>query len=255
MIIFPYAKINIGLHITGKRADGYHNIETVLYPLKISDALEIIPSSGPALEFTLTDEDGLVAGEDNLCVKAYRALEKAYSLSPVKMHLHKNIPSGAGLGGGSSDAAHTLALLNQLFELKLSKDKLQEHARLLGSDCAFFLENRPVFASGRGDELSPAELDLGAYCITVVMPRLKVATAAAYAEARPRQPAASLQEQLQIPPGEWRETVKNDFEESVFEKFPGIASVKETLYSYGAEYASMSGSGAAVYGIFREKTE
>lgn len=262
MVVFPNAKINIGLHITEKRSDGYHNIETVFYPVKIYDALEILPhAEGDALEFTVSGEGGLaagglVSGEDNLCVRAYRLLEKNHSLPPVKMHLHKNIPSGAGLGGASSDAVHTLLLLDKLFTLGLSQEEFGNCARRLGSDCAFFLENRPVFAMGKGDEFSPAELDLGDHCLVVVMPEeVEVSTAQAYAGVSPRKSPVFLPEQLKAQFETWRSAVKNDFEKQIFRKYPVIATIKEALYGAGAVYASMSGSGAAVYGIFREKPE
>ncbi|QEC53118.1 4-diphosphocytidyl-2-C-methyl-D-erythritol kinase [Anseongella ginsenosidimutans] len=254
MTVFPNAKINIGLTITGKRSDGYHNIETVLYPLKIYDVLEIIPNpDGEGLEFSISGESLAIPEEENLCVKAFRLLEERYRLPAVKMHLHKDIPSGAGLGGGSSDAAYTLRLLNDLFGLGISREGLKDYARLLGSDCAFFIDNEPVYAFGKGDDFRPVRVDLSDYFLVVVMPDLAIATARAYAGVRPRKPLFSLEAKSSNPPEEWKALVQNDFEETIFKEFPELSGIKESLYAAGALYASMSGSGAAVYGIFREK--
>lgn len=254
MVVFPHAKINLGLHITERRPDGYHNIETVFCPVGIYDALEAIPFAGGTTSLEVSGSAGVPAGPENLCLQACRLLEEEHALPPLKIHLHKNIPAGAGLGGGSSDGAFTLKLLNGLFRLGLGQEELAGLARRLGSDCAFFLEGSPAFAFGKGDEFSALELDLSAYCLTVVMPAVQVSTAAAYAGVSPKKPFNSLQMLLRAPVEEWRHTVGNDFEKSVFRKFPVIAAIKEELYRSGAIYASMSGSGAAVYGIFREKT-
>lgn len=252
MVVFPNAKINIGLAVTEKRADGYHNIETVFYPVKVYDALEVIES--PVSGFS---SSGIaVPGDDNnLCLKAWSLLRDRYQLPPVKIHLHKNIPVGAGLGGGSADAAFTLKLLNRFFKLGLSEDELETLARQLGSDCAFFIRNEPAFAFGKGDEFGAVALDLSDYYLALVMPPVQVPTAEAYQGTNPEKPANSLQILINTPVDQWKHTISNDFEKSIFSRFPLIASVKEELYRQGALYASMSGSGAAVYGIFKEVTE
>ena len=255
MTVFPNAKINIGLAITGKRSDGYHDIETVLYPLKIYDALEIIPDpNGSDIAFSISGESLPIPDEKNLCVKAFRLLDEQFGLPAVKMHLHKNIPSGAGLGGGSSDAAYTLRLTNELFGLNLSIEELEDYARVLGSDCAFFIRNEPVYAFGKGDEFRPLQLNLDAWSLAVVMPELEIATSLAYKGVTPQNGGYSLETEYRRGPEAWKDVVKNDFEESIFREYPELSRVKEALYAEGAIYASMSGSGAAVYGIFRKKT-
>ncbi len=249
MIVFPNAKINIGLNVISKREDGYHNIETIFYPVKLSDALEIVDSE--KTEFTLS---GIEIGgpfEDNLIYKAYQLIKKDFNLPRFKIHLHKTIPFGAGLGGGSSDAAFTLKLLNEHFNLGLDSVQLEKYASLLGADCAFFINNKPAFASGIGDQLKPVEIDLSGYEILIVKPNVAVNTSVAYGNIKPAKPSFSLMELNKIPLSEWKNTVLNDFEKTVFQNYPEIQNLKETLYDMGALYASMSGSGSAVYGIFR----
>jgi 4-diphosphocytidyl-2-C-methyl-D-erythritol kinase len=249
MISFPPCKINLGLNILNKRPDGYHNLETCFYPVPWTDILEIIPAD----TLTFSGSGNHIPGrtEDNLCLKAYSLLEKEFKLPPVKIHLHKIIPTGAGLGGGSSDAAYTLRLLNVIFELNLSNEKLMQYASMLGSDCAFFIQDKPMMGSGRGEVLSEIDVRLKGKFLVLVKPDIHVSTADAYANVKPNQPVVSLQSILTTTSiNDWKNTVKNDFEESVFGKYPAIKEIKEKLYSIGAMYASMSGSGSTVFGIF-----
>jgi len=253
MIVFPNAKINIGLNIVSRRTDGYHNLETVFYPVKIFDALEAMP--GDHLSF---DASGLgIPGrdEDNLCLKAYQLIGADYSLPPVNIHLHKHIPIGAGLGGGSADAAFFIRLLDQLFDLGLSLDQKLNYARKLGADCAFFIENKPVYAYEKGDRFEPIELDLSSYAIVLVMPPAHVSTSEAYRGVKPFWPARSVKELIKLPIEEWKSCIRNDFEESIFKNHAIIRGVKAALYESGAVYASMSGSGASVFGIFKQKPD
>ncbi len=253
MIIFPNAKINIGLNVINRREDGYHNIETVFYPIKINDVLEVIEADELSFESAGLAIPGRV--EDNLCLKGYHLLKKDFGLPPVKIFLYKHIPIGAGLGGGSADAAFLIRLLNQKFEIGLDEGQMTGYARQLGADCAFFIQNKPAFALGIGDELEPISLDLAKYKTVLVMPPVQVSTAEAYRGVRPAVPGHSLKELIRLPVAEWKNHVKNDFEESVFKNHPVIRGVKAALYDAGAIYASMSGSGASVFGIFEEKPE
>jgi len=252
MVVFPNAKINLGLNVTSKRPDGFHDIETLLYPIAFRDILEIIPSETGNLEFQVTGRK--VPGEmmDNLCVRAFDLLAADYQVPPVRMHLHKIIPMGAGLGGGSSDAAFTITLLNDLFSIGLSTAKMMDYAGRLGSDCAFFIENRPAFASGRGDQLDPAKLDLTGYSCIVVVPPIHADTSAAYAGVTPKKPVRPIHSIISMALPGWKDHLCNDFEKTVFKRFPAIGVIKEQLYSAGAVYSSMSGSGSSVYGIFRK---
>ena len=251
MIVFPNAKINIGINITARRPDGYHNIETVFYPIKIYDALEAIPAD--TLNF---DSSGLgIPGriEDNLCVKAWHLIKKDYNIPFVEIHLHKYVPIGAGLGGGSADAAFFIKLMDKQFNLQLSTEQMLDYARQLGADCAFFIESKPVFAYEKGDKFKSVNLDLFEHCIALVMPQAHVSTSEAYRGVKPATPQHSLEELIKMPVREWKNHIRNDFEESVFKNHPDIRGVKADLYNAGAIYASMSGSGASVFGIF-EKT-
>lgn len=248
MIVFPNAKINIGLNITEKRPDGYHNLETVFYPIKINDALEAI--TAPQLNFTSSGISIPGEGANNLCIKAYELVKSDHELPPLNIHLHKHIPIGAGLGGGSADAAFFIKLLNQQFGLNLSVGTMQNYARQLGADCAFFIENKPVYAFEKGDQFEPVALDLGNYIIVLVMPPVHVSTADAYSGVQPGATTESLQELINLPVVQWKSRIKNDFEKSVIGKYPLIGEVKQLLYEAGALYASMSGSGASVFGIF-----
>ncbi len=251
MIVFPNAKINIGLNVISKRSDGYHNLETVFYPVKIYDALEVILSD----EMQFTSSGISIPGnpENNLCLKAYQLIEKDYNLPPVKIHLHKNIPIGAGLGGGSADGGFFIKLLNELCQLNLSAENMEDYARKLGADCAFFIGNKPVFAYEKGDQFENLQLDLSAYHLVLVMPPVHVSTAEAYGGVQPKTAEFDLKSALKLSVSEWKNLIKNDFENSVFQHHPKIRSIKEALYKNGALYAAMSGSGASVFGIFSQK--
>ena len=257
MITYPNAKINLGLNIVEKRPDGYHNLETVFYPINLQDALEVNLLEGEE-EFSLK-VSGVpieVEPENNLVVKAYRLLKKDYPEMPaIDIHMYKHIPTGAGLGGGSADAAFMTKLLNDKFKLNLSIEKMEEYAAILGADCAFFIQNKPVFATGIGNIFEPIQLSLKGYYLVLVKPDIFVSTKDAFAHIIPTQPTQSLKEIIRMPVETWRATMKNDFEDSVFQKFPEIAAIKDKLYDLGAVYASMSGSGSSVYGIFREQVE
>ncbi|MBJ6118748.1 4-(cytidine 5'-diphospho)-2-C-methyl-D-erythritol kinase [Pontibacter sp. BT310] len=249
MLDFPNAKINLGLQIIEKRPDGFHNLESCFYPVQWCDALEVLP----AAQNTFTMSGLPVPGdtESNLCLKAYKLLEKAHNLPPVHMHLHKVIPMGAGLGGGSADAAFVLRILNKLFDLNLTIEQLQNYACQLGSDCAFFIENKPVIAVERGDVFMPAILDLSGYSCVVVYPDIHITTAEAYAGVTPEKPSCTIEMILKQDIKLWKDIMHNDFEKSLFPKYPELAALKENLYEAGAVYASMTGSGSAVYGIFK----
>lgn len=245
MIAFPPCKINLGLHVVAKRSDGYHDLETCFFPIPWNDILEIIPAA--TTSFTTSGNTIPGNDSDNLCLKAYRLLP---SLPPVHIHLHKVIPTGAGLGGGSSDAAHTLRLLNTLFELNLSTTALMDYASKLGSDCAFFIQDNPMIGRGRGEILTPHQVQLKSKYVLLVKPDIHVSTAAAYAHVKPAPPKHALEQVLQKPISQWKDLLSNDFEPSVFNQYPAIGMIKEQLYAAGAIYASMSGSGATVFGIF-----
>jgi 4-diphosphocytidyl-2-C-methyl-D-erythritol kinase len=254
MIVFPNIKLNLGLHVVAKRADGYHNIETVFYPVEgLSDVVEIVPCKTFIFKQSGINVEGVE--EDNLCVKAYRLLAEKFDIPPVEIHLHKTVPTGAGLGGGSSDAAFTLLCLNRLFNLNLDAETLKSFAFRLGSDCAFFILNRPSFASGRGEILKEISLDLQRFSLLIVKPQTQVGTAEAYAGIIPRKPAESLFEVISSPVNTWKNRLINDFESSVFRRFPEIKIIKNQLYEAGAIYASMSGSGASVFGLFEQNVK
>ena len=257
MIVFPNSKINLGLHITRKRSDGFHDLETVFYPLSFTDVLEIIESPAPN-DISFTASGIPVAGdpENNLCVKAYRLLKKDYpGLPPILMHLHKVIPMGAGLGGGSADGAYALKLLNDKFQLGLSTDQLMKYALQLGSDCPFFITGKPCFATGRGEILASLSIDLSYYTFVLVNPGIHVNTAHAFSQITPALPGKSIKAIIQQPVTTWKDELKNDFEEVVAKQHPEISQIKEELYAKGAVYASMSGSGSTVYGIFEKGKE
>jgi 4-diphosphocytidyl-2-C-methyl-D-erythritol kinase len=249
MIVFPNAKINIGLHVVAKRPDGYHNLETVFYPLKLSDALEMVEAHETKLTTSGIKVDS-PPGE-NLVLKAWQLLSNDFDLPPVHFHLHKNIPFGAGLGGGSADAAFTLIMLNDFFSLQIGPEDLKKYASTLGADCPFFIGNKPAFASGIGNELSPVDIDLSEFQIVILKPGCSVSTQEAYKNIVPAHPDFNLAELTKLPVEKWKETIINDFEKSVFPGYPEIKKCKELLYGQGAIYASMTGSGSAVYGIFR----
>lgn len=252
MLTFPNIKINLGLSITEKRPDGYHNLETVFYPVNLEDALEIRTSPEAEKKITLHQYEMEIAGspEDNLVAKAYSLLDKEFHLPPVEIHLYKHIPSGAGLGGGSSDAAFMLKLLNEQFHLNLSEEQLEIYAATLGADCAFFIKNKPVYAEGIGNIFSPIELSLKGYQIMIVKPDVFVSTREAFANIHPHHPEYPVKEVIRRPVAEWKDTLINDFEASVFPQHPVIGEIKQELYNQGAIYASMSGSGSSVFGLF-----
>lgn len=259
MIVYPNAKINIGLNVVERRPDGYHNLETVFYPINLQDALEIksieneVPSNGYILKVSGTILDG--SPDDNLVVKAYKLLKKDFNIPPVNIYLYKHIPTGAGLGGGSADAAYALKLLNEKFRLGLTADLLESYASEIGADCAFFIKNKPVFATGIGNIFSDIELNLSGKTLVLIKPDIFVSTRDAYSNISPSKPLCSLKELLSQPINTWKNSVFNDFEKSVFLKYPEIAAIKDKLYDMGAVYASMSGSGSSVYGIFENPVE
>lgn len=253
MITFPNAKINLGLSVVEKRNDGYHNIETIFYPLPLQDALEMIRSKDGIQEFSFSGIGVPGNPDQNLVLNSWNLLQQDFRLPPVKIHLHKAIPLGAGLGGGSADAAFMIKLINEEFELNLTIAKMQEYAGKIGADCAFFIVNKPTFAFEKGDQFLPVEINLSGYFAVIVKPAINVSTAAAYAGIIPRKPEISVKKIIKIPLENWKENLKNDFEETVFKKFPEIGIIKNSLYENGAIYASMSGSGSACFGIFQNE--
>lgn len=258
MITFPNAKINLGLNIVEKRPDGYHNLETIFYPIHLQDALEVTIKENGSEEYTLHISGIALEGEaeDNLVVKAYKLLKKDFpQLPPIDIHMYKHIPAGAGLGGGSSDAAHMVKLLNEKFVLGLAVRQMENYAAQLGADCAFFIKNKPVFATGIGNIFEPIELSLKGYHIILIRPDIFVSTRDAFSQIKPSHPKISLKELAKQPIESWKDEMRNDFEDSVFQKFPEIAAIKDELYDLGAVYAAMSGSGSSVYGIFKEPIE
>lgn len=251
MVVFPNAKINLGLNITARRKDGYHDLVTAMVPVPWCDILEIVPARGTTTALTVTGRGCDCPPESNLVMKAYRALDQAVGLPPVDIHLHKIIPDGAGLGGGSSDAAFTLSALNGIFALGLDPERLAAIAATLGADCPFFIFNRPMLATGTGTDLAPMSIPgLAGLSVTIVKPPVSISTAAAYANVRPAIPPHPLTELLSQPAATWRDAVVNDFEQSLRSSHPELYAIKQSLYAHGAVYASLSGSGSAVYGLF-----
>lgn len=255
MIAFPNAKINLGLNIIRRRPDGFHDIETAMIPLKLSDALEIIIAPDQKLSFTSSGLEIPFDGKSNLCQRAFEVLEKTFKITAAHTHLHKIIPPGSGLGGGSADAAFTLKLLNQVHNLGLDSSRLKDLAANLGSDCPFFIENKPMLATGRGELLEPISLSLKGYHLFLVRPDVHVSTAQAYSMVKPGKPEKSIREIILRSVDTWKDDLKNDFEEAVFQKHPQLAEVKQKLYSKGALYASMSGSGSALFGLFKNRPD
>lgn len=255
MIVFPNCKINLGLRILRKRSDGYHDLETIFYPLPLYDVLEIISSTEDASTLSFSTSGSTIEGDDenNLCVKVYDLVKRNHPTLPAaKIHLHKAVPTGAGLGGGSADAAFTLKLLNEKFGLQLTTWQLIDYASRLGSDCPFFVINKPAFAEGRGEILEPVPIDLSAYKFIIVNPRIHINTAKAFSGITPALPTKSLKEIIQQPIDSWQNELVNDFEKPVFLQYPEIGIIKNKLYENGAVYASMSGSGSTVFGIFKK---
>lgn len=254
MVTFPPCKINLGLNIVAKRADGYHDLVTCFYPLPWNDILEIISATDLAFTHSGISIPGNVA--DNLCLKAYHLLKKDFDIPAVRIHLHKIIPMGAGLGGGSSDAAWTLRMLNSIFALELSLSQLQSYASRIGSDCAFFIQDKPMIGKGRGEVLEETTVNLRNKFVVLVKPDVHISTAEAYSNVKSKMPVTDLRQILsQSPIQQWKNFLKNDFEDSVFQKFPVIGKIKDTLYEEGALYASMSGSGSSVFGIFESPVD
>jgi 4-diphosphocytidyl-2-C-methyl-D-erythritol kinase len=255
MVTFPNGKINIGLRVLQKREDGFHNIETVFFPVPVTDILEIVSSPDASV---ILNNTGTSAGnkDDNLCLKAYYLLKKDFPRLPeVKIHLHKMIPAGAGLGGGSADASFTLSLLNEKYGLDISKDDLFSYALQLGSDCPFFVLNRPCFATGRGEILEKIRLSLASFQMLLVNPEIHVNTGEAFRKISPSRPVKSIKDIIQQPIASWKTELINDFEEPVFFKHPQIKEIRDTMYRYGAEYAAMTGTGSTVFGLFKVKEE
>ena len=258
MIVFPNAKINLGLYVTSKREDGYHNLETIFIPVeKLCDVLEVIPMPKGATNdnFTVTGIPVPGSGGDNLCIKALGLMRKHFDIPYLDIYLHKVIPFGAGLGGGSSDAAFMLKLLNEQFDAGLTNNELETLATEIGADCAFFIRNTTTYAEGIGNIFSPIDIDISKLWIELVIPPIHVSTAFAYKNITPRKPQTGLKTATQSPFEDWHAQISNDFEIPVFEQFPEIKTIKEDLYKHGAIYASMSGSGSAVFGLFNEKPE
>lgn len=250
MIKFPNAKINLGLNIVNRRPDGYHDIETIFYPIGLKDIVEIVPAKGNESTLTTYGRTINCPVEKNLVMKAFRSLEADYNLPPVDIYLHKNIPDGAGLGGGSADAACTLLILNELFELNITQKDLATRAARLGADCAFFIYNTPMMATGIGDVLSPIDVNLTGFSLLLIKPEVSVPTAEAYSKVTPMKSENDLTLIIQLPLDSWRDKLKNDFEPSVFSSHPELADIKAKIYDLGAIYASMSGSGSSLFGIF-----
>ena len=267
MIVFPNCKINLGLRVVRKRPDGYHDLDTIFYPLPLKDALEIVPAGhNTSLKKEVQDHNGCqfvttgldIPGspQDNLCLKAWNIIKKDFPrLPPIQMHLHKAIPIGAGLGGGSSDGAFALSLLNQEFDLRLSAEKLADHALQLGSDCPFFMLNKPCEATGRGEFMKPISLDLTGYFVVLVTPGIHISTGWAFSQLHPTQKEKSLEEIIGLPIEKWKEELTNDFEQPIFETHPQLAAIKQELYTMGAAYACMTGTGSVIAGIFAKRPE
>lgn len=260
MITFPNAKINLGLDVVSKRPDGYHNLETIFYPIPLQDILEITLAEDakddtPAVQFTMHNAVFEGDTKKNLVERAYDALAKDFALPKVVINLYKNIPTGAGLGGGSADAAFALKMIKEIANLPLTDEQLEEYAARIGADCAFFIKNRPAYATGIGNILTPTPCSLEGYCIVLIKPHIHISTKEAYAHVTPSKPAVQLEDIAPRPINMWRSSMKNDFERSVFAKHPETAQIKEYLYNIGALYASMSGSGSAFFGIFENEQD
>ena len=258
MITFPIAKINLGLNVVERRPDGYRNLETVFYPVPIKDALEVqmMDSAFPSsVDCDLKVTNISIEGDEqqNLVVKAYRMLKNDFpSMGRVHAHLYKNIPTQAGMGGGSSDCAAMILLLNNMFGLNMTKEQMIDYAAKLGADCPFFIMNTPVYAEGIGEKMQPVDLNLSGWYIGVVRPNIPVPTKEAFSLITPQRPVKNCRDIVAQPIETWRDELTNDFEKSVFALHPEIGAIKEQLYSLGAVYAAMSGSGSAVFGLFRE---
>lgn len=255
MIVFPNAKINLGLNITEKRSDGFHNLVSCFYPIGWSDALEVVENKK-----TVFNSSGLSIppdGKENLVVRAFKMLKKDFQLPHLSIHLHKVIPTGAGLGGGSSDAAYMLNMINKMYNLYLDESFLMQYAAELGSDCSFFIPNQPAIVTGRGDELKEIDFSLKGRWLVLVYPAIHISTKEAYSGITPQMTSAEELEALILKGdlSEWRHYLKNDFEAHLFKNYPELATIKETLYQAGASYAAMSGSGSTVFGLFESEPD
>jgi 4-diphosphocytidyl-2-C-methyl-D-erythritol kinase len=256
VIIFSNCKINLGLSVLRKRADGFHDLETVFYPIPFHDIIEVIRTEQPPMQFSSSGIPVDVAPEQNLCMKAYQLLSRSFDLPPLQLHLHKSIPSGAGLGGGSANAAFTLKLLNAKLNLGLNTDQLLAMALQLGSDCPFFIVNRPCFATGRGELFEPVDLErLKQYKIAIVNPGIHISTAWAFSNLKIKNRSASIKEVINQPIETWRQQLVNDFEEVAFAAHPALRDIRNKMYEQGAAYAAMSGSGSGMYGLFENKVD
>jgi len=253
MICFPNGKINLGLRVLSKRKDGFHNIETILYPIPLSDALEFLPANSFQMKVSGFPLDGKT--EDNIVFKAWELLHKKFKIPPLRIHLHKAIPTGSGLGGGSSDAAFFMQEVNKFFKLGIGQQELKKLLVQLGSDCPFFIDNKPSLASRRGEVLQPVKVSLTGKYLLVIKPKTSISTREAYHLVKPKKPKTNLSEIILEPIEQWKDLLKNDFEETLVETYPEILEIKNDLYQQGAVYASMSGSGSAVFGIFNNKPD
>jgi len=252
VIQFSNCKINIGLHITGKRADGYHNLETVFFPVPLYDVLEIIDACDTSVSVLGQPIPG--DPQNNIVTKAWKLLKADFpQLPPVHFHLLKNIPAGAGLGAGSANGAYALLSLNQKYDLGLSKEQVLHYALQLGSDCPFFIIGQPVFASGRGEVFEPVSIDLSHFKLVIINPGVHISTPWAFSQLQIESPAINLKEAVTQPVPAWKQLIQNDFEAPIFKAYPEIENIKHSLYQAGAIFALMSGSGSTVYGLF-EKT-
>ena len=249
MIVYPNAKINLGLNVLKKRADGYHEISSVFYPVKeLYDILEIVPSD----DFSFSSSGIEIPGKSNICAEAFQILKNDFEIGNVKIHLHKLIPIGAGLGGGSADGAFVLKALSTLFDLQLSNTELEKYALQLGADCPFFIEDTPKYVAGIGEQMTAIDLDLSDYDIKFIFPELHISTAEAYGGVIPKKGETNLLDLISKPIANWKEEVRNDFEVSAFKKHPELSKMKANLYADGAIYASMTGSGSVIYGVLRK---
>lgn len=254
MLCFPNAKINLGLNIIEKRPDGFHNIETVFYPIPLCDALEISETkSEQPYKFSSSGITIDIDPSENIVIKAFELIASKFNIPTTAIHLHKNIPFGAGLGGGSADAAYMMKMLNDFYKLKLDNDQLEDLAVQIGSDCPFFIKNEPVFAEGKGEIFSPTKVDLSGYFILLIKPEIHISTPEAYAGVTPVKPNQSLKTLIELPIENWKDCIHNDFEASIFPNHPELKKIKEELYQSGAVYAAMSGSGSSMFGIFKEE--
>ncbi|PID89714.1 MAG: 4-(cytidine 5'-diphospho)-2-C-methyl-D-erythritol kinase [Bacteroidia bacterium] len=256
MIAFPNIKINIGLNVIRKRNDGFHDLETIFFPVNMSDILEVVladKSRNEAFVFSASGRKIDANPNENLCVKAYELLKKHYDIPALDIYLHKLIPFGAGLGGGSSDASFVLRMINEICNLNISTSELEKYALQLGSDCPFFIQNRPAFAQGRGEVLEPIDLDLKGKFLVIVNPKIHISTKVAFSGIKAVEAKTSLKQLVKLPIQQWKDNIFNDFEAHIFRLFPEIKKIKHEMYMCGADYASMTGSGSSVYGIFSQK--